>query len=245
MKILTGGFFPWSRCSLTLLGSLSGGANDQNSDRQKKMALIAVSVIIVSLGSLFFTMYDWSPQMSQALYIGLGEALADETVKAIGPHGTVVPILARAHMEGNMAPAVEWKTFAKEIKKHRNVKLAEPILVNLEETTGEPAITRADFDNLVDQHATAGALVFLVGLPAWDAKSPVTLPSVAPKIIAVHHSPLSAKPYLASSVVTLLIAARIDPVATATREPTTPRASFDRYFQIFTAQNYQSLPDYQ
>ena len=231
-----------------LVGGLSGRVPTSHSsgdhlDRRKKMALIAVGVISISLVSLFFTMAAPTPKINRAPFSGLGAALADETVTAIDNHGTVVPVLASYYTTGSTPITDQWKTFATEIKRHRSVNLAEPVIVKLDEATGEPALSRADFDNLVEKNSTAGALVFFVGLPRWETANPLTLPSVAPKIIAVHNTPLSAKPYFTSSIATALITPRLVPAEPATGEPKTPRQWFDRYFQIVTAENYQSLLD--
>ena len=242
MKILSGVLAPWGKCYITLLGSLGDTNNDPV--RRKKVTLIAVSVILVSLISLFFTMCEGAPKINRAPFIGLGEVLAAETAKAIDNHGTVIPVLADYHTMGNTPLTDEWKTFAKEIKKHGGVTLGNPVIIKLEETTGEPALARADFDNLVEKNSTAGALVFFVGLPLWDATKPLTLPSGgAPKIIAVHNAPQPVKKYFTSSIATLLITSRQSPDDKATGEPKTPRQWFDKYFQVFTAENYQSLPD--
>ena len=244
MKPLTVGFFPWGKCYTSLLGPLSGGAND-NPDRRKKVTVIAIAVIAISLVSLFFTMCESTPKINPLPFIGLGEVLADETAKAINSHGTVVPVVASYHTTGSTPMALEWKTFSKNLQKHSGVNMAAPIVVKLDEVMGmgEPGISRADFENLIQKNASAGALVFFVGLPAWDANHPLTLPSGAPKIIALHNSPMPIKPYFVNSIATLLITSRQTPEEKVTGEPKTPRQSFNRYFQVFTAQNYQTLPD--
>lgn len=248
MKILTGVFTPWGRLYTTLFGSLLGGgqSNDPQADsqeRRKKVAIIAVVVIVVSLGWLWYTMMPSAPKINRAPFIGLGEALADETAKAINNHGTVVPVMTDYYTSGGTPMTDEWKTFAKAINKHNGMKLATPVIVKLDEGMGEPGVSRADFDALVTKHAKDGALVLFVGLPVWDAKDPLTLPSVAPKIIAIHNTPMSVKQYFSNSIVTALITSRMTPEANATGEPKTPRQWFDKYFQIVTAQNYQTLPD--
>ena len=248
MKILTGVFSPWGRLYTTLFGSLLGGghSNDPQADsqeRRKKVATIAVVVIIASLVSLFITMLPHSPKINRAPFIGLGEALADETAKAINNHGTVVPVMTDYYTSGGAPMTDEWKTFARAIKKHNGITLAAPVMVKLEEGMGEPGVTRADFDALVTKHAKDGALVLFVGLPVWDAKDPLTLPPTAPKIIAVHNTPMSVKLYFSNSIATALVTSRMVPDPDATGEPQTPRQWFNKYFQIVTAQNYQTLPD--
>lgn len=227
-----------------LVGGLSGRvqtsrSQGNNPERRKKVTFVAIGVTAISLVSLFFTMCERSPKINRGLFIGLGEVLADETIKAIDSHGTVVPVLATYHTTGSTPVADEWETFAKEFKKHSGVKLAEPVIVKLDQATG--ALSRNDFDNLVEKHATTGALVFFVGLPLWDAKNPLTLPRVAPKIIALDNTPQPYQPYFTSSIVTVLITSRSTPDDPAEKEPKTSRQWFDRYFQIVTAENYQSL----
>ena len=214
-----------------------------NPNRGKKVALLAVAAILTSLLSLYFTMRPSPPPVSRTPFLGFGEVLADETIKAIESHGTVVPVIATYHSTGGTPVSDIWNTFAKEIKKHSGVILAEPVIVKLDAMAGEATITRSDFDNLVARHGSASALVLLVGLPVWDANQPLTLPHSAPKIIAVHFTPLSAKPYFIHSIATTLITPRLVPATAGAGETLTPRQWFDQNFQIFTAQNYESLPN--
>ena len=243
MKHLTGVFAPWGRFYITLVGSLGGGQHNDTPERRKKGAIIAVVVIVLSLGWLWHTMVPSTPKLNRAPFIGLGEVLADETTKAIGNHGTVVPVITSYHTAGSTPMTDEWKTFAKEIKKHSGVKLAEPVIVKLDEAMGEPGVSHAEFDKIVDQHGKANAIVLLVGLPMWDPKNPLTLPNGAPKIIAMNSMPMPVKQYFDRSIITVLITSRMTPETATTGEPKTPRQWFDRYFEIITAQNYQSLPD--
>jgi len=248
MKNLTGIFGPWGKCYTTLFGSVGGGgqagdSGDANPERRKKVAVVAVLVIVASLVSLYITMVPHAPKINRAPFIGLGQALADETTKVIDNHGTVVPVIADYHTAGSTPMTDEWKTFAKEIKKHSGVTLADPVVVKLDETMGEPGISHADFDKIVEKHAQAGAIVLLVGLPMWELKNPLTLPNETLKIIAVHNTSMPAKQYFTSHIVTALITSRMTPDAEGTAEPKTPRQWFDKYFQVFTAQNYQSMPD--
>ena len=222
MKPLTGVFVPWGKCYTSLLGPLGGGAND-NPDRRKKVTVIAIVVIAISLVSLFFTMCESTPQINPLPFIGLGEVLADESAKAVDDHGTIVPVVADYHTTGSSPMTYEWKTFAKEIKKHAGVKMAAPIVIKIDEAaTGDPGISRANFENLVEKNASAGALVFFVGLPAWEANNPLTLPAVAPKIIAVHNSPQPAKPYFVHSIAALLITTRQTPEEKVRANPKHP-----------------------
>ena len=244
MKNLTGIFSPWGKFYSPLLGSLGGGGSqDDNPERRRKVTVIAVLVIVASLVSLFFTMCEHTPKVNRAPFIGLGQVLADETATAIDNHGTVVPVIADYHATGSTPMADEWNTFAKAIKKHSGVTLAAPVIVKLDESMGEPGISRADFDKIIEKNANAAVIVLLVGMPMLDAKHPLTLPHTAPKIVAVHNTSMPAKQYLANSIVTVLITSRMTPEENAAAVPKTPRQWFDKYFQIFTDQNYQSMPD--
>lgn len=245
MKILSGILSPWGRLHTTIFGSLVGGGQNDNDnpERRKKVATIATVVIIASLISLCFTMCERSPKVNRAPFIGRGEALADETAKAIGNRGTVVPVIADFHTASSAPVAGEWQAFTKTIKKHKDVTLAKPVIVKLDDNMNGPSISRDDFDALVKKHATAGAIVLLVGLPMWDAKDPLTLPTVTPKIIAIQGETAMLKQYFINSIATALIIPRIEQDANVPSKPKNPRQWFDKYFQIVTAQNYQSLPD--
>jgi len=231
----------------TLFGALSGkiqGSDSQgaNSERNKKATIIVCIVLIVSLVSLWFTVAPHTPKINRAPFIGLGEVLAEETAKAIGNSGTVVPVITTYHTTGNTPMTDEWKTFAKEIKRHSGMLLAEPVIVKLDDSWVVPSLSHTDFDKLVKEYVGVDVIVFFVGLPVWEDKNPLTLPRVAPKIIAVHNIATPVKQYFTSTIATALITSRIVPDANAIGEPKTPHQWFNRYFQVFTAQNYQSLP---
>ena len=212
----------------------------------KRRRQVMIVLIVVSSVAAIGVIANWgpnAPKINRAPFIGLGEVVAEETDKVIDHHGMVVPVVANYHTTGSSPMTDEWKAFTRQIKKSPGVELAEPVLVQLDETTGEPSLTRADFDKLVRGNAGAAALVLLVGLPVWDAGRPLTLPRVAPKIVAIHTSALPAKPYLTSAVATVLITRRLAPDSQALAAPRTPRQYFDKYFQVVTAKDSESLPD--
>ena len=243
MKILTGVFTSWGKGYMTLFGSLGGSGQagdflDRNPGFRKKVALVAVIVIIAALVSLYIRSTP-ATEVYRGPLSALGEALADETIKAIGDHGLVVPVIPEYHTSDIPPRAYEWRGFAKAIKKHSGVTLAAPVIVKPEDW-GE-VTSRASFDKLVDKNANASALVLFVGLPPWEDNNPLTLPRVAPKIIALQRCILltTVKQYFINSIVTVLITPR-PPSENVPGDPNTPRP----WFQVITAENYQSLPDH-
>jgi len=246
MKKLTDVFAPWGKFYTTFSDSLDGGGQDgnpQHNDQKhrKKMAIIAVIVIIASAGWLWHTMMPTPPKINQAPSNGLGEVLAEETLKAIDNHGTVVPVIADSHTTD-----IQWEAFKKEIKKHNTVTLADPVIVKPYNGMEKEGAFRACIDKVVEENAKADALVLFVGLPmVWDDNNLMTLPSVGPKIIAVdgNNSPSKAKKYFINSIVTVLIMSRRTADPNAMDNPQTPRQWFDREYQVFTKENYESLPD--
>jgi hypothetical protein len=246
MKKLTDVIAPWGKFYTTFSDSFNGGGQDDdfqanNQARRKKMMIFGIVAIICSLVWLYYTMvpHVHGPGPGQTTESSLGQIMAEETIKAIGDHGTVVPVVFDLYTMKSPI-ATEWEAFAKEIKKHNGVTLAEPVIIKTDKSPRNHGISRADFDKVVEENAKADALVLFVGLPgAWNADNPVTLPSPAPKIIAVDKALVQIKPYFINSIVTTLITYRRRDETEAMANIKTGRAEFDEFYQVYTAENYQ------
>jgi len=100
------------------------------------------------------------------------------------------------------------------------------------------------FKELLDRHADAAVIVFLIPLPEWvRLRENGLIPSqVSPKLVVLDISTSAPRgeyqEYFASGIVMVLISARVDPASSKTKH-----AWFDANYQIFTIENIESLAD--
>lgn len=208
--------------------------------RKQIVATVAILVIVGSLISLYFTMVPRAPKINRLPFIGLGQVLAEETSKAINGRGRVVAVVTEAHTGSESPLHDQFVEFQKTLKAG-GVELAATESVPLEENSISMGVSAQNLDAILKKHAAVNAIVLLVGLPELGVQPPITLPARHPAIITLQATPSGARSYLERGIATVLILPRMTPGEAA--EPTTPRGWFDKYFEVFTAKNIQSLPE--
>ena len=175
----------------------------------------------------------------------VGLALAEETIKAIQDHGSIVIVTAdppeRLHVQSNS----QWHAFESELQKHGAIHITAIEGVKFELESGQLFCPPAAFEELWERHATADALIFLIDLPEWAAVAGAMAPSGKPKIIAVDNVGALTKVhyggYFTSGILAALIGKAGRPVQNG--QPKTSREWFEKYYQVYTPQNIDSLPD--
>jgi len=234
-------------------GGGGSGAGDHNHDdldeadararRKQILAVVAVLVIIGSLVSLYFTMVPSAPKINRQPFIGLGQVLAEETAKTLSDRGRVTLVIADYHQKGGTPMNDQYEHFRSTLKKHSGVEIAATEVVVPDETMATSGLTVQQFDDLLKKHSSVSALVIFVGLPGLDEQPTLQVPDRHPKLIAIQTSSSPAKPYFERGIAEVLILPRINLAETNTANPTTPRGWFDKYFEVFTTKNYQSIPE--
>ena len=206
--------------------------------QSKTIALIAGLILLTALGSLWFTMRPGRPPVDHALYTSLGQGLAQEAATAIHDRGQIVAVIADFHEKSGTVWHEQWQAFTGELKKHSSISLAKPENANL---------GHVPLADMVNRHAQASAIVFFMDPPDSVDLDAVANRQVLPQLVVVANAGLPAKStygkYLSSGILTALILQRpvTDPAPVA--QPKTPREWFDKYYQIYTPQNFESLPD--
>ena len=218
---------------------------------RKITVAVCCGVLALALVALWF----WSrsdvvrvPQAeTKGIQSGLGQVLAAEVAKVAPAHGRVVVITVFTPAQLKARSNYLWNTFASELEK-RSLSITSERVLNNAWDSGSLTADRAAFRELLDRHATADALVFLVDLPEWGQMVAV-LPSqsTGPKIIALDSIRQQMKPryggYFTSGMVAALIATRSVPAAAPVAQPKTPREWFDKFYQIYKPQNFEALPE--
>ena len=221
------------------------GRDTKASVAPRYVAIIAVSVIIVSLASLYFTQLRPTNKTNFAPFIGVGQVLADETAKTISDTGRVVLLVSDSQRDPNSIEHHQLDGFSREIKSHRQIQIVATESFKVEapsiaDATREPGITNEQFAELLRKYDDADALVAFIELPDLNPDRPLNWPRVYPKIIAAQMAMQVGQACLRDKTIVAFIAKRED--APANIKPHTPREWFAKYFQVFTLQNLDSQP---
>jgi hypothetical protein len=209
--------------------------------RKVIIATVSLLAIIVSVATIVRGMLPTKITYNKAPFIGIGQALADATDKTLNGYGDIVVLITKSHQEKGNAAHDEFKAFQDELKKNDNIRVLQ--LVELNENSLETGFWQSEFERLLNQYSQATAIVSLVGLPNLDPQHPLLLDRKSPKIIAIHQSMTPAKDYFTQSIATVLITTRGTPAANPQSVPQTPQEWFDKYYEVYTAKNYESIPN--
>lgn len=211
-------------------------------ERRTIISIVAVIVIIGSVVSLFFTMGKRLPTATVAPFIGVGQAMAEQTGKALDNRGRILVLQHDGNNRPNSLLAAQNQAFTKRLKELGTIEITATETITPEEQLPFVTISRAQFDATLRKHPGVDAVVSFVGLPPYDPQNPLTLPTPAPKIIVYLDMALPTKRYLADGVVTAIIGPQVGPLANVP-DPKTPREWFEKYYQVFDATNLESMPN--
>ncbi|MCG3150517.1 MAG: hypothetical protein PCFJNLEI_04003 [Verrucomicrobiae bacterium] len=212
--------------------------------RQKRLiATVAVLVIIGSLISLYFTMIPAAPKINRNPFIGRGQVLAEETVKALNNQGRVVLVIADYYQQSGSPMYDELASFRSTLKGNSRIEVAATEVVSPDETMVTSGLSGKAFTEILKKHPSVSGLVLFLGMPELEDLAKVQLPTPRPMLIAVQNNASPSKPYFQQNIVDVLIVPRLNAGDATAANPTTPRGWFDKYFEVYTAKNYQSMPD--
>ena len=205
----------------------------------KTTAIIAGAVLLAALVSLWFMLGSSPPPVPRNLIASLGQGLAQEAAAAAGDQGQIVAVIAADHKLSGTPLNAQWQVFTSELKKHAAVQLAEP----------EIAIPGSHLllGEILDRHPQASVLVFFVDPPDLRDWNSIANRTTVPKIVALGNPDLTARGHYAQAFNQGILAALIFPRLAAdvaqAAPPKTPREWFDRYYQVYTPQNFATLPE--
>ena len=214
-------------------------SNYQQHGLQNKV-MIAGAVLMI-IASVIFIVYRWQPHPSgnnRALNVGLGQAVAVETAKVFHEHGRVVVIRAPEHAVDNMPENDMWRAFCAEMERYQSILVVTTVVVNSEPPM-EYGLTRTRLDSILEQQPEIDGVVSLYGIAEWDPRHPFELPRADLKIVAVQRVPYEIEPYFVKGSLAAAIVPRSMPNPDRAK-PQTPSEWFERYYQVYTVENYRS-----
>ncbi|MCG3147211.1 MAG: hypothetical protein PCFJNLEI_00649 [Verrucomicrobiae bacterium] len=231
---------------MSFIATIFGGGSQDNTDAHKRktiVAIVAVVVIIGSIGWLARTMLPTTPKINLAPFIGVGETLAEQTAKVLSGHGRIVVLRESVHLTESVVIKSQWKAFQDSLKANSNIEIAAVENIKMTEQNPGITITREEFDTLLKKYSTVNAIVSFVGLPEEDLSRPDVPAGPTPKIIAYFYASSPAKQFFANGSVTVIIRPRLMAEVNTGATPKSPREWFNKYYQVFDESNYQTMPE--
>lgn len=207
--------------------------------QSKIIAIITGVVLLAALVSLRLALRSSGPKYQPELHTSLGWELAQQTAVAVHDRGQVVAVVADVYEQSGFVLSDQWRAFVGELKNHAAITLAPPEV----RQTG----VHVPLGDILDRLPKATAIVFFVDPPnALDLDTAASR-SALPKIVVVGNPDLPTGnyygPYLTSHIITALIIPRSTSAPTQMALPKTSREWFDKYYQVYTPQNADALPD--
>lgn len=217
---------------------------------RKTTAILASVALLISLTSIWWRYGRATLKIDHAQFRYIGQVVATETTHSIKDQGTVVAVIDAGCEATGSTQFDYWQGFCNELKKQTAITLSatERVQSDPADGSGSMGCSSAAYKELLERHADASAIVFFVGLPNWPwLKQNALIPARKPAhILVVDTAPTNLglyRDFFMNDYLSKLIAPRIAPSPPSEAEPKTPRQWFDRYFQIFTPQNYEALPE--
>lgn len=207
-----------------------------------------VVLLVASLLLAWRRLHQPAPVYDQRPLVGLGQTLVDEASRVLQDRGGIVVVLMGDPKNPVMPANGLWDGFRDELKKHSGLKTLATEFV-------EPDPSRLNFcspavlQQVLDRHPEADAFVFFTALPPWGMAWETLRPNPDPKIKLIvvdtdqtFHK-LNYRGYFINGMLVSLIGPRTDQPPALPAGVKTPRDSFSQKYQIFTPQNYESLPE--
>jgi len=209
-----------------------------SSTKNKLIAAVCVLVIALSAGSMY--RYFNAPNHDVGLHRRVGEVMAEETAKAIGPKGRLVLVTIPTASEPELKTQLE--AFRRTLKKLGDYEIKDHELDTKDQAKyGLGAgLSGRRFVRTVKNHRDVNAIVSFVGAPKLSDDEIKEL-STMPKFIAETRSPDHLPKLFEKKVIQVAVASRFTFPAPGPRKPKTPQQWFDKRYQIVTADSVPEL----
>lgn len=201
----------------------------------KKKSVMLVSLILVSLGSIYFTTFKGMPTPDRQPYKDLGKKMADETARLLGNKGSIAIII---NQEFGVYPIpsldVEMKVFMDSLKQ-KGITVEGFEKVEMQKVgLARPGA----FITAIENRKDVDAIVSVVGFPMAPAQNPATFRNYTAKFIVVAPYEPGLKSLLQEGIIQIAILPKF--ASPPINEPPSP--TFDGGFQVFTPKDAAGLP---
>ena len=209
----------------------------------RKNLLLAVGSVLVIAGSGLWIYYREfkAPKYNVPLHQRVGEVLAEETAKAVGPKGHLMLITIPTSEEPELATQLD--AFHQRLKKLGNYELKDHEL----DTKDQPkygigtGLSARRFVRAVKNHPEVDAIVSFVGAPHLKVDDFAELKR-KPKFIAESRSPDYLPELFASNVLQVAVVSRFVFPAPGPTRPKNAQQWFDKRYQVIDAAAMKANP---
>jgi len=208
----------------------------------KKNLLLVIGSVLAIMGSGLWIYYGQfkAPDYDVGLHQRIGEVMAEQTARALGPKGRILLIT----MPTRGLPELETQldAFRRTLKKLGDYRIKDHEL----DTEGQPkygvgrGLSPRRFVRAVNGHTT-DAIVSFVGTPDLSDEQIAELKK-KPKFIAETRSPEDLPKLFEHKIIQVAVTARFDFPAPGPLKPKTPQEWFNKRYQIVAADSVPSIP---
>ena len=217
----------------------------------KLISLVCGGILLILLASLWLELRPPTAKIDRTQTLqastAVGQVLAEETAKLTQASGAIVVVAEHVLELDRNGPDARWNVFREELKKYPNIRIAAIEIVKPEPELGMPGCPAAAFLKILSRHADTAAIVFLTDLPEWLTVREGILRHFTTKLLALDTmGKLSQRHYagyFTSGSLAELIGANLTPIGVPMAPPKPPREWFDKHYQVYTPQNFDTLPE--
>ena len=209
--------------------------------RQIKI-LVSLVVIFVAGLVLFLHYFEPTPKVEPRPHLALGEALVEQTIKALGKGGRITLIAPDTAMARHPGAEVQLIAFHEGLRQAK-LSVAATNLVKLDPLR-PVRVPPGEFADILRKQAEGDVVVSLLGPPLLTPDQKVRVGEKRPRVIAVCSGDMpryvNLKPLFDDNFLYAAIISRPAPEG----PPQSEKLSqwFNQYFKWITAQNLADLP---
>ena len=207
----------------------------------KNGLLAGVSVLVIAASSAWMYYHEFrAPKHNVRLHQRVGEIMAEQTVKLVGPKGRLVLITIPTSSEPELKTQLE--AFRGMLKKLGTYEIKAHEL----DTKDQPkyglgaGLSGRRFVRTVKNNPKADAIVSFIGAPKLSESELAELTKV-PKFIAETKSPDHLPKLFDKQIIQVAIASRFTFPAPGPMSPKTPQEWFDKRYQIVLADSARAI----
>lgn len=217
---------------------------------QRKLTVIIACIVIVA--SAWFLWSNFKPSSRgdyRPLLNGIGAGIAEATVQTAKGQGRIVVVVDAAQAQAGAPANLPLSALRSELEKHSSLSLGAteiiPELVVEDRLT--PSCPFTAFKEILQRHAAATVIVFLVPVPEWSRASGGIPTGASVRLVVLDSATQQLKPwyagYFANGILSTLIIPRRDATGVPPAASRLPLDQFRRDFQVFTHENSETLPE--
>jgi len=208
----------------------------------KNGLLIAGSLLAITLSGLWIYYREFkAPNHNVRLHRRIGEVMAEQTAKIVGPKGTLVLVTIPSASEPELKTQLE--AFRQNLKKLGDYEIKEHELDTKDQAKYAlgSGLSGRRFVRTVKNNPKADGIVSFVGAPRLSNEELAELTKV-PKFIAESRSPDHLPKLFDKQIIQVAVVSRFVFPAPGPREPRTPQEWFDKRYQVIVADDVKTIP---